>query len=107
MAIHAVRMAALPEAQATSVSQVGMGVRFRYSWTTPATDRCLWYSGTAPMIEALSSLRSIPASSMARRKASKASSCTVASLRLPNRPCPTPITPTRDMNSSQTQDRLT
>jgi hypothetical protein len=34
-------MAALPEAQATSVNQVGLGLSPRYSWTTPATDRCL------------------------------------------------------------------
>ncbi len=93
-------MAALPEAQATSVSQVGSGLRLRYSCTTPATLRCLWYSGTAAITVASSSLRSRPPSSMAERKASKASSCTVASLRLPNSPWPTPMTPTRDIESS-------
>ncbi len=31
MAIHAVRMAALPDAHATSVSHVGLGTRPRYS----------------------------------------------------------------------------
>jgi len=41
MAIQAVRMAAEPEAQATSVSQVGRGFRSRYSWITPASERCL------------------------------------------------------------------
>jgi len=41
MAIQAVRMAALPEAHAASQSQVGRGDKPRYSWTTPASDRCL------------------------------------------------------------------
>ena len=44
--------------------------------------------------------RRCPASCMAARKASKASSCTVASLRRPKTPWPIPMTPTRGMNSS-------
>jgi len=79
-------MAADPEAQATSVSQVGLGFISRYSWMTPASDRCLWYSGTAPITVASTSLRSILASESASANDSKASSCTEASLRLPNLP---------------------
>jgi hypothetical protein len=94
IAIQAVRIAAEPEAQATSVSHVGFGFRFRYSCTTPAMERCLWYSGTAAMTEASTCPGSRSASARASRHASKASSCTLASLRRPKIPWPMPTTPT-------------
>ncbi len=83
IAIQAVRIAALPEAQATSVSQVGFGVEAQVllHHAGHASAAC----GTRARRRSprrRSSSRSMPGVLHApTRKASKASSCTVASLR--------------------------